>query len=199
MPRRRSLRSAFLLLTLALAAGCANLGTRTEVSLPSDLNDLNRWQARGRLGVSGPETGGSGSFDWSQRGDHAEIQIRGPVGIGSVRLELQGEGVRPDLKLETSDGQTLVSDAAWDELEVRLGASLPAGHLRYWMLGLAAPGEHQWLEEQAEGPNTLEQGGWRIDYQGYSTEPGLRVPVRMRATSGDARVRIVVDRWRLGQ
>ena len=72
-------------------------------------------------------------------------------------------------------------------------------NLRYWMLGLAAPGEHQWHEPGSDGVVTLEQGGWRIDYQRYSTEPGARVPVKMSASNGAARVRIVVDRWQLGQ
>ena len=77
---------------------------------------------------------------------------------------------------------------------------MPAGNLRYWMLGLAAPGEHRWHEPTADGVVTLEQGGWRIDYQRYSTEPGARVPVKHDARrNGDARVRIVVDRWQLGQ
>jgi outer membrane lipoprotein LolB len=76
---------------------------------------------------------------------------------------------------------------------------VPAGHLRFWMLGVAAPGEHQWREANDQGIVTLEQSGWRIDYQRYSDEPGARVPVRMNATNGDARVRIVVDRWQLGQ
>lgn len=182
-----------------LAAGCTSTPTRTGAPVPEDLSQLDRWQARGRLGVSGPESGGSGSFDWQQRGDRADVQIRGPVGVGSVRLQMRGTTAKPDLTLDTSDGRTLQSDAAWNELEQRLGASLPAGNLRYWMLGLAAPGEHQWHEQNEEGIVTLEQGGWRIDYQRYSTEPGVRVPVKMRATSGDARVRIVVDRWRLGQ
>jgi outer membrane biogenesis lipoprotein LolB len=66
------------------------------------------------------------------------------------------------------------------------------------MLGVAAPGEHQW-HDQGDGVVTLEQGGWRIDYQRYSTEPGAKVPVKLQATSGNARVRIVVDQWRLGQ
>lgn len=194
-------RLSFLCLSfvLLMAAGCTSVPTRTSAPVPADLHDLDRWQARGRLGVSGPESGGSGSFDWQQRGDRADVQIRGPVGVGSVRLQMRGDGAKPDLKLETSDGRTLESDAAWDELEQRLGAFVPAGSLRYWMLGLAAPGEHQWHEQNEEGIVTLEQDGWRIDYQRYSTEPGVRVPVKMRATSGDARVRIVVDRWRLGQ
>jgi outer membrane lipoprotein LolB len=192
------MRSWTVLFVVCMLSACASVAPR-PAPLPVDLNRLQRWQAQGRLGVSGPETGGSGSFDWSQRGDRAEIQIRGPVGVGSVRLELRGDGAQPALRLQTSDGRTLEAQAAWDELEARLGAAVPAGQLRYWMLGLPAPGAHEWIEASEAGVTTLEQSGWRIDYQRFSTDPGARVPVRMRAASGDARVRIVVDRWRLGQ
>jgi outer membrane lipoprotein LolB len=184
---------------LALGAGCATAPEQPGVPVEVDLAQLDTWQARGRLGVSGPETGGSGSFDWQQRGDRTDLHIRGPVGVGSVRLQLRGDPANPDLKLETADGRALESTDAWNELEARLGAAVPAGSLRYWILGLAAPGEHQWREQTSGGVVTLEQGGWRIDYQRFSTEPGARVPVKMSASNGTARVRIVVDRWRLGQ
>ena len=196
--QRRVAFLSVLLLSGALA-GCASTRPGAGGPIPQDLSELNRWQAHGRLGVSGPDSGGSGSFDWQQRGDRADIRIRGPVGVGSVRLQMEGGADRPDLRLETGNGQTLESDDAWRELEARLGAPVPAGSLRYWMLGVAAPGEHRWLEPAADGTKTLEQGGWRIDYQRYSEEAGARVPVKFRAVSGDARVRIVVDRWLLGQ
>lgn len=198
---RRRVSVCGLLLVCLVAAGCATTPRPSGpgTAIPADLNDLDRWQARGRLGVSGPANGGSGSFEWRQVGDRSDVEIRGPVGIGGVRLEMQGDGANPDLTLQTSDGQTLQSDAAWNELQSRLGAAVPAGNLRFWMLGLAAPGEHQWHEANAEGVVALDQGGWRIEYQKYSDEFGARVPMRMTATSGDARVRIVVDRWQLGQ
>jgi outer membrane lipoprotein LolB len=184
-----------------LAAGCATTPRPSGpgTAIPADLKDLDRWQARGRLGISGSESGGSGSFDWRQRGDVSDVEIRGPVGIGGVHLEMRGGGGTPDLTLQTSDGRKLESDAAWSELQARLGTDVPAGKLRYWMLGLAAPGEHRWHEENENGIVTLEQDGWRIDYQRYTEEPGARVPMRITATSGDARVRIIVDRWQLGQ
>lgn len=194
--------SSFLLAVLCVVVtGCAGMPKTTPsgTAIPADLNDLDRWQAHGRLGVSGPENGGSGSFEWRQRGDQADVEIRGPIGIGGVHLEMRGAGGTPELTLQTSDGRKLQSDAAWGELQARLGAAVPAGNLRFWMLGLAAPGEHRWHEANENGVVTLEQGGWRIDYQRYSDEPGARVPMRMTATSGDARVRIVVDRWQLGQ
>lgn len=170
----------------------------TGEALPADLKDLKSWQAHGRIGVSGPQSGGSGSFAWQQRGDRADVEIRGPVGIGSVRLQVSGASDNPDLRLETNKG-VLQSQAAWDELEARLGAPVPAGRLRYWMLGVAAPGEHRWGAAAPDGAITLEQDGWRIDYQRYSEEFGAKVPLRIRATSGDARVRIVIDRWQLGR
>lgn len=196
---RRWLSWPALAMVCLIAAGCATAPTAPGTAIPPDLKDLDRWQARGRLGVSGSENGGSGSFEWRQRGDVANVQIRGPVGIGGVHMEMRGSGATPGLTLETSDGLKLESDAAWAELQNRLGTSVPAGNLRYWMLGVAAPGEHRWHEENEHGVVTLEQDGWRIDYQRYSDEPGARVPMRITATSGDARVRIVVDRWQLGQ
>jgi outer membrane lipoprotein LolB len=195
----RALRSiASGLCAVALLAGCATPPKRAP-GAPIALEQLDRWQARGRIGVSGPDGGGSGSFEWQQRADAASVQIRGPVGIGSVRLEVSGDAEHPDLRLQAGDGATLESDAAWSELETRLGASLPAGNLRFWLLGLAAPGAHEWQPPADDGSVTLEQQGWRIDYQRYSEDAGAKLPTRLRATSGDARVRIVVDRWQLGE
>jgi outer membrane lipoprotein LolB len=188
---------ALAALCLLTFAGCAMQPQRAPgAAIP--LEALDRWEARGRIGVSGPDGGGSGSFDWEQKNDEANVHIRGPVGIGSVRLQVRGDPNAPRLQLQTGNGVVLESDAAWSELEARLGANLPAGNLRYWLLGLAAPGKHHWSDPNEAGEVTLEQQGWRIDYQRYSNEFGARLPVRLRASNGDARVRIVIDRWRLG-
>ena len=192
-------RRLFAILTMLLMAGCATLPPPVSQT-PVDLARINQWQARGRIAVSGGEAGGgSGSFDWQQHDDRADVQIRGPLGIGSVELEVSGSAEDPAVRLQTANGATLESQAAWDELENRLGAAVPAGSLRFWMLGRAAPGEHRWSEPDPQGVTTLEQDGWRIDYQKYSDAPGARVPIRISATSGDARVRILIDRWQLGQ
>ena len=187
------------MLAALVLSGCVHVPSRPRGPIPADLAELEQWQARGRIGVSSAAGGGSGSFQWQQRGDQAHVRISGPVGIGSVRLKVQGDPSSPDVALETSDGMRLESQAAWDELEARLGASVPAGRLRFWMLGIAAPGEHQWQQVDGEDAKALEQDGWRIDYQKYSDEPGAHMPVRMRASSGETRVRIVVDQWQLGQ
>lgn len=196
----RGLRAiAPVLIWAAVLSGCAHQPTRPSGPIPSDLGQLEHWQSRGRIAVSATENGGSGSFTWNQDRDQSNVDIHGPIGIGSVNLKLRGEASRPQVELRTAKGEVFEGDAAWRELEASLGASVPAGYLRYWMLGIAAPGEHQWISQDPQGSSTLEQGGWRIEYQQYSADPGARVPTRIRAINGDARVRIVIDTWQLGR
>lgn len=160
---------------------------------PVDLATLQNWQASGRIAVAASGTGGSGSFDWEQQGTKTAVRIQGPVGIGGLRLELDGDAVM----LEASDGRRLQAEAAWVELEARLGAPVPARNLRYWLLGIPAPGEFQWLP--AEPPlATLEQASWRIAYERFGDSSGTRLPTRLTATSGESRVRLIIDRWQLG-
>ena len=188
------------LVAVSTLVGCATTPP-SITDLPADLTQLEHWEARGRIGVSGGGQGGSGSFDWLQARNRADVQIRGPIGIGSIRLQMSGSAENPELLLETGNGQTFQADTAWRELENRLGTRVPAEKLRYWMLGVPAPGEHQWPEARPDTPPNndravLEQDGWRIEYR-YSDALSARLPQRINATSGDARVRIVVDSWSL--
>jgi outer membrane lipoprotein LolB len=181
---------------LILAAGCAGTGPRMPQSAPTQLESVAQWQAKGRIAVAGSEGGGSGSFDWQQQHTQTDVTIRGPIGIGSLRVRLDGE--HPErARLQLGDGRQLESQAAWAELEARLGAPVPAQYLRYWLLGLAAPGPHEWLERSDAGA-TLLQEGWRIEFLKYMDVNGLRTPSQIKATSGAARIRLVIDRWRLG-
>jgi outer membrane lipoprotein LolB len=175
---------------LAIAiAGCAT--TRTTQNTVSDPADLHEWQASGRIAVSGANEGGSGSFTWQQQGADAIVQLHGPVGIGSLRIALSDTNI--DIK--TGDGHHYTADDAEAELADRLGAKVPAQDLRYWLVGVAAPGAHEW--SNAVDSATLVQHEWRIDYQRFGTTSGLRLPTKLVAASGSAKVRIVIDRWKL--
>jgi outer membrane lipoprotein LolB len=157
-----------------------------------DLATLSQWRATGRMAVAADGSGGSGSLDWEQQGNQTRIRIQGPIGIGGMNLVLEGDAVQ----LEASDGRRLESQAAWTELEARLGAPVPARNLRYWMLGIPAPGPSQWRSEAS--PKTLEQDGWVIVYERSILQSGAQLPTRLTATSGASRVRLVIDRWVLG-
>jgi outer membrane lipoprotein LolB len=175
---------------LAVLCGCATT-PRTTDTPTRDAADLTEWQASGRIAVAGASTGGSGSFTWLQQGGQAQVEMRGPVGIGSLRLTLSDH----TLRIQTSDGQLFEAEAAQAELSARLGARVPVDDLRYWLVGLAAPGEHQW--STSTDSSTLIQQEWRIDYQRYDVTAGVRLPAKLVAVNGPAKVRILIDRWKL--
>ncbi len=184
-------------LVKAAAVGLALLLSACVVPVPRpdhpvDLATLADWRASGRMAVAAAGSGGSGSFKWQQQGTRTTLQMQGPVGIGGLQLMLDGDRV----ELTASDGRQLESAAAWAELEGRLGAPVPAQKLRYWLLGLPAPGPFQWLSK--ESPATLQQDGWQIVYERSTVQSGTQLPARLTATNGASRVRLVIDHWTLG-
>jgi outer membrane lipoprotein LolB len=182
------LRASVALVPL-LCAACSTAPRVAEVT--RDAGDLGRWQVNGRMAVSGAEGGGSGSFIWNQDGDRSVVQLRGPLGVGSLRLTLNGAALR----IETGNGDALEAEDAEAELTARLGASVPTQSLRYWLLGRPAPGDHR--SDANEQTAFLEQDGWRIDFQRFGVTDGARLPMRFVAINGPAKVRVVVDKWQL--
>lgn len=180
-----------LLISLGLGA-CVSVQPRIEGSAQGiELGKLQSWRATGRIGVAAEQGGGSGSFNWEQQGAQSSVRLAGPAGIGSVQLHLNGDAV----EVATADGQTYQAQAALDELQARLGAMIPPAKLRYWLMGLAAPGAYRWSDQNM---TLLEQDGWRIEYGEFLMQDGVRLPAKITASSGTTRVRILVERWQLG-
>ena len=81
--------------------------------------------------------GFSASLRYQQSLGSSNLALDGPLGIGGLRVELDGE----DISIATSRGEKLDGEAARAELERRLGFALPLAELRWWLLGIPAPGE----------------------------------------------------------
>ncbi len=188
----RSMSRASVFFSVLAISACSTVPSMAPSTIGTVTREpaaLANWQASGRLAVSSANAGGSGSFTWMQRGTDATVQIRGPVGVGSLRLVLSDRTMR----IVATDGEEYVAADAERELASRLGASVPAQDLRYWLIGVAAPGEHQWTT--TTDFSTLTQHQWRIDYQRYAVTDGVRLPMKLVAVSGPAKVRIVIDKW----
>ena len=110
--------------------------------------------------------------------------------MGALSLLLDESGV----KLLGSDGTYLNADAALLEMQSDLGASLPITLLRYWMLGVEAPGEYHWL---SPARNLLEQAGWQISYEEWVRRGELKLPARIQLVNGTTRILLVVQSWDL--
>ncbi len=191
--------SLALLMVALLLAGCASMpksvplpvidswDTRTAV-----LGDVDDWQFRGRIAVKAGDEGFNGKFNWSQQGGAFDATVGGPLGMGTVRIEGDGETV----VLTDKDGVETVLQDAELELRYRYGWTIPVGSLRYWALGIPDPAEPAVTEVDEDGLLVrLEQRNWVVQISRYREGGGQQMPRILSATNPDTRVRMVIDRW----
>ncbi len=188
-------RLAWAAIVALALAGCAMPPRAPEGVARPDPAVLNEWSASGRMAVAAGNDGGSGSFDWTQDDTTSRLDLRGPLGAGAVRLL-----VTPDmLSLADGSGRVLDAGVARADLQARLGADLPWGHLRYWLLGVPAPDVEATVLDQDTAPwRIIEQAGWRLAYDSFDVVGGMSLPRRLTAERGAVRVRVIIDSWRPG-
>lgn len=157
---------------------------------------LDHWSLRGRSALHAHGRGWSGSLHWTQAGERLDLRLIAPLGAGTVRIS----GDPALTRIQASDGTDFVTAAPAADLGHWLGAPLPVHALRWWIVGLPPPGaEVSALAIDTGGRVTgFDQGGWRVRFPRYTEHDGTVVPGVIEARSGDARVRVIVDRWQAG-
>ena len=199
LPGSKAYRSVALLCTMCLVTGCAS---RQVVQLPAMndwemrtavLMDRQNWEFSGRIAVSAGKDGFNGKLRWYQQDDTFRATVSGPLGIGTVRIEGDGQSVL----LTDKDGVHTELQNAEEELRYRYGWTIPVGSLRYWALGIPdpmAPAQTE-LNPDNQLANLL-QSGWTVDISRYRLNGGQSMPNRLSAKKFDTRVRIVIDKWK---
>lgn len=193
-----------LMLGLALA-GCRTLppavvtGPGANAPWPEQraaLEKLDRYGLNGRVAVAANGQGFSANLRYSQLARASQLSLDGPLGIGGLRIEFEGD----DLEVATSRGEKLDGPEARAVLEQRLGFALPLEELRWWLLGIPAPGESALNADPATGEiRDFTQNGWRVIVN--SREPGLGFALPKRLTAErtgegeSARLKLLVERW----
>lgn len=196
-PMRAAAARWLVLVIVALVAGCVSAPRRSTTAVPwperrARLMALEAYQVTGRVAIAAGSEGFSAHLEWSQRGPQSVLKLNGPLGIGGMHVVSDGTA----LDVETSKGQRLTSDEARAELEEKLGFDPPLESLRYWLIGVPAPG-HPSIETVGADQRLagLVQDGWQIAYTAYLETGGYSLPQRVTLRRNDVRVRLVVDRW----
>lgn len=147
----------------------------------------------GRVAVAAGEQGFTAGLRWQQRDARGEIRLDGPLGIGALAIDTDGDALR----VATGRGVRLEGAAARAEIERELGFALPLDALRYWVRGVPSPASTAVETTAGDAPRLqrLQQDGWTIDYTEYQPAPGAHRPRRLIAQNGVARVRLVLERW----
>lgn len=154
------------------------------------------WQAHGRIAVRAGEEGFSARFDWRQAAGLGDLNVRGPFGAGAAHLTITAQRI----SIESGNAPPIEVDAPFEALEptlvARLGFPLPLFALRYWLLGIPAPGP----SVPIESGGAFEQFGWRIEPRAFGVAadaPGP-LPGQVQLSRGTTRIRVAVERWQGG-
>lgn len=200
-----------LLLAVALTLnGCAQAPIEATAAVDavqspqqlhaSRLDALAQWQVSGRMAVQAGGEGYHGRFDWNQHGERMQLGVSGPFSQGSVRLLSDGEF----FELRDGNGGSARAISADQLLFKATGLQIPVAGLRYWIVGLAAPGDVQQPVHDERGRlQSLRQNGWNIRYRAYMADDidGVSLPRKLfldrQSVDGELRVRLVVERWQL--
>jgi outer membrane lipoprotein LolB len=157
------------------------------------LAHADHWVLQGRLGVSNGKDGGSGSFRWTQDGEHYEFVLRGPA-ISGMNFRLSGD---PDgALLEGLEQGPLHGPDAEALMRKAVGWEVPLRDLRAWVLGLRAdsgPAELSFGENRL--PSLLLQDGWAVDYRQWDDARQPPLPSKVFATKSPYKVKLSIESW----
>lgn len=195
-------RLLLLFAVLTLAAGCA-VQPPQPVSDPAAvwashqqrLARIDSWHLNGRLAIVTADEGWQTFIDWRQQGDSYTIRISGPFGQGAVSLEGNRDGV---LLTDENGQREFAHDPEW-LLWDRYGWRVPVASLRYWVLGLPAPGENIYTLDPYGHLGELEESIWKVKFRSYTESAGQVLPEKLNASNHQARIKLVVSDWQIQQ
>ncbi len=175
------------------------LAAAKQTQREADLASLAAWSLQGRVALSNGRDGGSGRIEWRQNGPRHEVALSAPVTRQSWRLSGDADGAQ----LEGLEGGMRSGADATVVLMEATHWEIPVAALGSWARGLRSEDVHgiATIRYGSDGRLArIEQGGWVIDYGDWraSAIPGIELPNRLNASRGEARVRLIVDRWSEG-
>lgn len=180
-------------LAAALLAGCSLTPTTLKAPTPERVEDINAWQTEGRVGIRTAKDAISGNFNWEHNPDYYKLNIYGPFGQGSTRLE----GAPGQQARLTYDDRDLTGPSAEALLYHELGWHFPVTNVQYWIRGLASPNSPAEIAYQQDGntPEQIVQDGWTVTYREFTNLDGLKLPQRMQVTHTPYRVNLIITDW----
>jgi len=204
MSRRRLLRAAMAGAATLLLAGCFSaVKPETGIDTGNSAQAQHNWEARrsalqqvqnftlqGRLAESGLVSFG-GDLSWIQTGPQFQARFYGPLGVGAVAIS----GSPGSMQIQNKNGtyQTQEPEAL---MQQQFGWSLPVNGLRYWVLGLPAPGGEAALKLDDGGHIlSMTQNGWELAYSEYQTFAGLDLPKKFTISDPQRGFKVFIDLW----
>ncbi len=176
--------------------GCATLPEKTVTPRTTEarqrLYDLPAWKLEGRIAAKTGSEGWNANLFWEHDGGQERLRIFGPFSQGAVSIIVQNDLVY----VNEGNGITSFSRDPDAYLKNRLGFTIPLQSLRFWVLGLPAPG----IDYQAEGGSSgglkgFQQQGWVMAYESFDAVGDLLLPRKMSIRGHEVVLKLIADDW----
>lgn len=197
-----SWRVCMALLAAVVLGGCASLQRPPVEPDPAEryaarqarLQSLAGWRLYARAAIQTPSESGTVSLFWRQGRERYTLTLRAALGAGTVELRGGPDGVT----LRSSGGHRDSAASAAVLVRRHTGYTLPVERLRYWVLGLPAPGARRSLSLNRNGEvEAFRQAGWTLHYDHYRSAGELRMPGTIRASGQGVELKLAVQQWEL--
>ena len=186
----------FLAALCVLLAGCTASREVTDGELDTAaLAAFESWELRGRVALNSRGRGMQANVTWRQDGPEAQLELRGPWGVGAERLRIVGE----EVSLWTDDGWIPLCAPGGEANDLKLLCSgAPVHSLRFWLRGLTDPAVPFLESGPGEGAaREFQQAGWLIAVNGLTESGDLIVPRRLLIAGPEATMKVAITDWDL--
>ena len=191
-------------LAILLLPGCSLIQTDTPVApgvyhwqqVAQTLSSRTHWRILGKIGIRTPEESMSAAInEWTQHDDMYDVHLSSTfLGLGAARLS----GNQHYVILEESGNEPIASDQPDLLIAQQLGFPLPVAHLKHWLKGLPAPGEHHISSRTTSGlPAQMQQFGWRLEFSKHQDVNGLPLPGKIKLQREQVRIILAMREWTL--
>ncbi len=190
MRSRRPLEALSALLILSLLSACVILPGGRDNTLPRSAD----FDMLGRVLVVYGGKAFTSNMRWLHSSQRDELWLLTPTGQALAHIVDSPLGATL-----TGADQTAYHSASVESLTRRaLGWELPLARLQHWVRGAPMPGvATQNIERDDSGRLIkLTQDGWRVEYVYYPAPEQDGQPRRLEISSGDNKIRLVIDSWR---
>lgn len=195
-------RNFFLLCTALLVTACASAPS-IKPATDSPARALNQahlqhiakiqhFSLQGRIGVQTNGKGFSGGLHWQHHAPNDDIALYSPLGGQVANIKKTSE----QITLQDANGNSISANDAETLTQTALGWQLPLTGLADWSLGRPSSSTVQDSTWDAQGfLTTLNQDGWKIEYQNYSEQNGYFLPSKIFLKSDKVNLKLLVETW----
>ena len=190
--------ASFFALGLLVLAGCAGQpqqapGDGSWQVRGAQLARLEQWTASGKIALRTAEQAESASLLWQQMGEATRLRLSGPLGVSATTIDSDGHQLEirqgDDYSRWNLDDPNLAQPGGWD---------LPLRSLHHWLKGIPDPDlavESLQIDELSQLPQQLQQQGWTVEYQQFSSFGDYHLPTKLRVSRGETQARILLRNW----